>query len=109
MSRVCNDVLNPLRLLRCLMKRFILQSSKDQVFGCEFNTHTDGSIVTYGKGHINFWTLEGSQLTKKQGLFEVKVCVEINVSDSEITLKLNTKSTCTISGMPVKNFVLYRC
>ena len=41
------------------------------MFGCEFNTQVDGSIVTYGKGHINFWTLEGSQLAKKQGLFEV--------------------------------------
>uniref|UniRef100_H2Z3H7 Uncharacterized protein n=1 Tax=Ciona savignyi TaxID=51511 RepID=H2Z3H7_CIOSA len=47
------------------------KSSKDQVLLCEFNPHLDGSIVSCGKNHINFWSLEAGQLVKKQGLFEV--------------------------------------
>lgn len=31
-------------------------------------------IVTCGKSHINFWTMEGNTLTKRQGLFEVRSC-----------------------------------
>uniref|UniRef100_H2Z3H4 Uncharacterized protein n=1 Tax=Ciona savignyi TaxID=51511 RepID=H2Z3H4_CIOSA len=46
------------------------KSSKDQVLLCEFNPHLDGSIVSCGKNHINFWSLEAGQLVKKQGLFE---------------------------------------
>ncbi|XP_076816178.1 echinoderm microtubule-associated protein-like 2 isoform X2 [Clavelina lepadiformis] len=46
------------------------KSSKDQVLVCEFNSHIDGSIVSCGKSHINFWSLESGQLVKKQGLFE---------------------------------------
>nr|XP_026693817.1 echinoderm microtubule-associated protein-like 2 isoform X4 [Ciona intestinalis] len=46
------------------------KSSKDQVLLCEFNPQIQGSIVSCGKNHINFWSLEGGQLVKKQGLFE---------------------------------------
>ena len=46
------------------------KSSKDQVFGCEFNPNSDNSIVTYGKKNIAFWAFEGNHLNKKQGVFE---------------------------------------
>nr|CAB3242502.1 echinoderm microtubule-associated protein-like 2 [Phallusia mammillata] len=46
------------------------KSWKDPVLSCEFNPHVENSIVTCGKSHVIFWTLDGGQLTKKQGLFE---------------------------------------
>lgn len=33
----------------------------------------DNLIVTCGKSHINFWTVDSNTLVKKQGLFEVMI------------------------------------
>lgn len=57
-------LLNDLRLLS-------LQCSNDSVLGAVFHPMDANLIVTCGKSHINFWTVEGKTLTKKQGLFEV--------------------------------------
>lgn len=35
-------------------------------------------IVTCGKSHINFWTMDGNSLTKRQGLFEVKSLITVS-------------------------------
>ncbi|CAM4554129.1 unnamed protein product [Leuciscus chuanchicus] len=44
--------------------------SNDSVLGAVFHPMEANLIVTCGKSHINFWTMEGSTLTKRQGLFE---------------------------------------
>ncbi|TRY69777.1 hypothetical protein DNTS_006007 [Danionella cerebrum] len=44
--------------------------SNDSVLGAVFHPMEANLIVTCGKSHINFWTMEGSSLTKRQGLFE---------------------------------------
>ncbi len=49
-----------------------MQSSTDPVLVSEFHPCEKNIIVTCGKGQISFWTLEGSTLTRKQGIFEVK-------------------------------------
>lgn len=49
----------------------ILQCSNDSVLGAVFHPMEANLIVTCGKSHINFWTMEGSTLAKRQGLFEV--------------------------------------
>ena len=49
----------------------LLQSHGDAVLGAAFNPGDDNAIVTYGKQHLLFWTLDGNKLSKKSGLFEV--------------------------------------
>uniref|UniRef100_A0A8C2JSF6 EMAP like 2 n=1 Tax=Cyprinus carpio TaxID=7962 RepID=A0A8C2JSF6_CYPCA len=44
--------------------------SNDSVLGAVFHPMEANLIVTCGKSHINFWTMEGNTLTKRQGLFE---------------------------------------
>uniref|UniRef100_A0AAY4E789 EMAP like 2 n=1 Tax=Denticeps clupeoides TaxID=299321 RepID=A0AAY4E789_9TELE len=48
----------------------ILSCSNDSVFGAIFHPMEANLVVTCGKSHINFWTIEGNTLTKRQGLFE---------------------------------------
>uniref|UniRef100_A0A672R5F4 HELP domain-containing protein n=1 Tax=Sinocyclocheilus grahami TaxID=75366 RepID=A0A672R5F4_SINGR len=47
-----------------------VKCSNDSVLGAVFHPMEANLIVTCGKSHINFWTMEGSTLTKRQGLFE---------------------------------------
>lgn len=47
-----------------------VKSANDQVFACEFHPHSNNIVVSYGKGHYNVWTMEGSTLTKKPIVFE---------------------------------------
>ncbi|XP_078103094.1 echinoderm microtubule-associated protein-like 2 isoform X5 [Sander vitreus] len=47
-----------------------VKCSNDSVLASVFHPMDANLIVTCGKSHINFWTMEGNTLTKKQGLFE---------------------------------------
>ncbi|XP_026082308.1 echinoderm microtubule-associated protein-like 2 isoform X3 [Carassius auratus] len=47
-----------------------VKCSNDSVLGAVFHPMEANLIVTCGKSHINFWTMEGSTLTKRQGVFE---------------------------------------
>uniref|UniRef100_A0A8C1VEN0 EMAP like 2 n=1 Tax=Cyprinus carpio TaxID=7962 RepID=A0A8C1VEN0_CYPCA len=47
-----------------------VKCSNDSVLGAVFHPMEANLIVTCGKSHINFWTMEGSTLAKRQGLFE---------------------------------------
>lgn len=47
-----------------------VKCSNDSVLGAVFHPMDANLIVTCGKSHINFWTMDGSTLTKRQGLFE---------------------------------------
>uniref|UniRef100_A0A8C1L9J0 EMAP like 2 n=1 Tax=Cyprinus carpio TaxID=7962 RepID=A0A8C1L9J0_CYPCA len=47
-----------------------VKCSNDSVLGAVFHPMEANLIVTCGKSHINFWTMEGNTLTKRQGLFE---------------------------------------
>ncbi|XP_028817944.1 echinoderm microtubule-associated protein-like 2 isoform X1 [Denticeps clupeoides] len=47
-----------------------VKCSNDSVFGAIFHPMEANLVVTCGKSHINFWTIEGNTLTKRQGLFE---------------------------------------
>lgn len=58
-------------ILWLLCYPLFLQCSNDSVLGAVFHPMEANLIVTCGKSHINFWTVEGSTLTKRQGLFEV--------------------------------------
>lgn len=49
-----------------------LQCSNESVLAAMFHPMDTNLIVTCGKSHINFWTMEGNTLTKRQGLFEVR-------------------------------------
>uniref|UniRef100_A0A8C5BC42 EMAP like 2 n=1 Tax=Gadus morhua TaxID=8049 RepID=A0A8C5BC42_GADMO len=53
-----------------LVPHFRVDCSNDSVLGAVFHPMDPNLIVTCGKSHINFWTMEGNTLTKKQGLFE---------------------------------------
>ncbi|XP_023271830.1 echinoderm microtubule-associated protein-like 2 isoform X2 [Seriola lalandi dorsalis] len=47
-----------------------VKCSNDSVLAAVFHPMDANVIVTCGKSHINFWTMEGNTLTKRQGLFE---------------------------------------
>uniref|UniRef100_A0AAR2KGC1 HELP domain-containing protein n=1 Tax=Pygocentrus nattereri TaxID=42514 RepID=A0AAR2KGC1_PYGNA len=47
-----------------------VKCSNDSVLGAVFHPMEANLIVTCGKSHLNFWTIEGNTLTKRQGLFE---------------------------------------
>ncbi|KAM7398914.1 hypothetical protein PAMP_018218 [Pampus punctatissimus] len=47
-----------------------VKCSNDSVLGAVFHPMDANLIVTCGKSHINFWTMEGNTLSKRQGLFE---------------------------------------
>ncbi|XP_069390447.1 echinoderm microtubule-associated protein-like 2 isoform X1 [Paralichthys olivaceus] len=47
-----------------------VKCSNDSVLGAMFHPMDANLIVTCGKSHINFWTVEGNTLSKRQGLFE---------------------------------------
>ncbi|XP_023207042.1 echinoderm microtubule-associated protein-like 2 isoform X2 [Xiphophorus maculatus] len=47
-----------------------VKCSNDSVLAAVFHPMDTNLIVTCGKSHINFWTMEGNALTKRQGLFE---------------------------------------
>lgn len=45
------------------------------MFAADFHPTDTNIIVTCGKSHLYFWTLEGNSLNKKQGLFEVNCTI----------------------------------
>ncbi|KAM4566654.1 echinoderm microtubule-associated protein-like 2 isoform 2-T2 [Odontesthes bonariensis] len=47
-----------------------VKCSNDSVLAAVFHPMDTNLIVTCGKSHLNFWTMEGNTLTKRQGLFE---------------------------------------
>ncbi|XP_013881874.1 echinoderm microtubule-associated protein-like 2 [Austrofundulus limnaeus] len=47
-----------------------VKCSNESVLAAMFHPMDTNLIVTCGKSHINFWTMEGNTLTKRQGLFE---------------------------------------
>ncbi|XP_052323311.1 echinoderm microtubule-associated protein-like 2 isoform X2 [Oncorhynchus keta] len=47
-----------------------VKCSNDSVLAAAFHPMDANLIVTCGKSHLNFWTMEGNTLTKRQGLFE---------------------------------------
>lgn len=49
------------------------KSSSDPVLAVEFNPLEPNSIVTCGKNHLAFWSLDGCQLSKKMGIYEVLI------------------------------------
>ncbi|KAM8833859.1 echinoderm microtubule-associated protein-like 1 isoform 3-T6 [Synchiropus picturatus] len=47
-----------------------VKSSNESVFAADFHPTDSNVLVTCGKSHLYFWSLEKSTLVKKQGLFE---------------------------------------
>ncbi|GAB1609644.1 echinoderm microtubule-associated protein-like 2 isoform X3 [Argonauta hians] len=46
------------------------KSSTETVLSAEFHPSEKNTVVTCGKSHISFWTLESGALTKKMGIFD---------------------------------------
>ncbi|KAM5129260.1 echinoderm microtubule-associated protein-like 1 isoform 2-T2 [Mantella aurantiaca] len=68
-----------------------VKCSNEAVFVADFHPTDTNIIVTCGKSHLYFWTLEGSSLVKKQGLFEKQekpkfvLCVTFSENGDTIT------------------------
>ncbi len=45
-------------------------SHKETVIAAEFHPLDPGLIVSCGKGHVNFWTLDSGNLSRKTGIFD---------------------------------------
>lgn len=55
----------------------LLQCSNESVFATDFHPTDANIVVTCGKSHLCFWTLEKGSLLKKQGLFEVNLQIMV--------------------------------
>ncbi|NXP23724.1 EMAL1 protein, partial [Scytalopus superciliaris] len=68
-----------------------VKCSNEAVFAADFHPTDTNIIVTCGKSHLYFWTLEGNSLNKKQGLFEKQekpkfvLCVTFSENGDTIT------------------------
>ncbi|XP_061095367.1 echinoderm microtubule-associated protein-like 1 isoform X3 [Conger conger] len=68
-----------------------VKCSNEAVFAADFHPTDTNIIVTCGKSHLYFWTLEGGSLVKKQGLFEKQekpkfvLCVTFSENGDSIT------------------------
>ncbi|OCT64964.1 hypothetical protein XELAEV_18041205mg [Xenopus laevis] len=68
-----------------------VKCSNEAVFVADFHPTDTNVIVTCGKSHLYFWTLEGNSLNKKQGLFEKQekpkfvLCVTFSENGDTIT------------------------
>ncbi|XP_066551015.1 echinoderm microtubule-associated protein-like 1 isoform X5 [Amia ocellicauda] len=68
-----------------------VKCSNEAVFTADFHPTDTNIIVTCGKSHLYFWTLEGGSLVKKQGLFEKQekpkfvLCVTFSENGDTIT------------------------
>ncbi|XP_074005788.1 echinoderm microtubule-associated protein-like 1 isoform X2 [Numenius arquata] len=68
-----------------------VKCSNEAVFAADFHPTDTNIIVTCGKSHLSFWTLEGNSLIKKQGLFEKQekpkfvLCVTFSGNGDTIT------------------------
>nr|XP_009485016.1 PREDICTED: echinoderm microtubule-associated protein-like 1 isoform X1 [Pelecanus crispus] len=68
-----------------------VKCSNEAVFAADFHPTDTNVIVTCGKSHLYFWTLEGNCLIKKQGLFEKQekpkfvLCVTFSENGDTIT------------------------
>ncbi|NXO36048.1 EMAL1 protein, partial [Locustella ochotensis] len=68
-----------------------VKCSNEAVFAADFHPTDTNIIVTCGKSHLYFWTLEGNSLIKKQGLFEKQekpkfvLCVTFSENGDAIT------------------------
>ncbi|XP_028923826.1 echinoderm microtubule-associated protein-like 1 isoform X1 [Ornithorhynchus anatinus] len=68
-----------------------VKCSNEAVFAADFHPTDTNIIVTCGKLHLYFWTLEGNSLIKKQGLFEKQekpkfvLCVTFSENGDTIT------------------------
>ncbi|XP_056401182.1 echinoderm microtubule-associated protein-like 1 isoform X5 [Hyla sarda] len=68
-----------------------VKCSNEAVFVSDFHPTDTNIIVTCGKSHLYFWTLEGNSLIKKQGLFEKQekpkfvLCVTFSENGDTIT------------------------
>ncbi|XP_040831484.1 echinoderm microtubule-associated protein-like 1 isoform X3 [Ochotona curzoniae] len=68
-----------------------VKCSNEAVFAADFHPTDTNVIVTCGKSHLYFWTLEGGSLIKKQGLFEKQekpkfvLCVTFSENGDTIT------------------------
>ncbi|CAB1334876.1 unnamed protein product, partial [Coregonus sp. 'balchen'] len=68
-----------------------VKCSNEAVFAADFHPTDTNIIVTCGKSHLYFWTLERGTLAKKQGLFEKQekpkffLCVTFSENGDTIT------------------------
>ncbi|XP_043929530.1 echinoderm microtubule-associated protein-like 1 [Protopterus annectens] len=68
-----------------------VKCSNEAVFAADFHPTETNNIVTCGKSHLYFWTLEGNSFIKKQGLFEKQekpkfvLCVTFSENGDTIT------------------------
>lgn len=69
--QTCSARKHVLATPRVLCDVFYFQCSNESVFAADFHPTDSSVIVTCGKSHLHFWTLEKGTLVKKQGLFEV--------------------------------------
>ncbi|KAA0711249.1 Echinoderm microtubule-associated protein-like 1 [Triplophysa tibetana] len=68
-----------------------VKSSNESVFAADFHPTDANIVVTCGKSHLCFWSLEKGSLVKKQGLFEKQekpkfvLCVTFSENGDAIT------------------------
>uniref|UniRef100_UPI00358F089D echinoderm microtubule-associated protein-like 2 isoform X4 n=1 Tax=Myxine glutinosa TaxID=7769 RepID=UPI00358F089D len=68
-----------------------VKCSNEPVFAAEFHPTEPNLVITCGKSHVHFWTMDNGVLSKKQGIFEKHekpkyiLCVTFTESGGAIT------------------------
>lgn len=86
-----------------------LQCSNESVFAADFHPTDANVVVTCGKSHLCFWSLEKGSLVKKQGLFEVRLLVFLFISADVSFVVLQTLKCMLLSVafLPKKNKAVF--
>ena len=89
-----------------------LQCSVDTVVCAEWHPLERNQIVSCGKGHVSFWSLDnGGMLYKRMGIFESRekpryvTCVAFNQSGDVLTGDSN--GNIIVWGRGKRNFILF--
>ncbi len=78
------------------------QCSNESVFAADFHPTDANIIVTCGKSHLYFWSLEKGSLVKKQGLFEVMCHKPFTFLLNPIACSDMVKCACTSCALAVE-------
>uniref|UniRef100_A0A8C7QYT8 EMAP like 1 n=1 Tax=Oncorhynchus mykiss TaxID=8022 RepID=A0A8C7QYT8_ONCMY len=76
-----------------------VKCSNEGVFAADFHPTDTNIIVTCGKSHLYFWTLERGTLVKKQGLFEKpKFVLSVTFSENGDTITGDSSGNILVWG-----------
>uniref|UniRef100_A0A8C5ND23 HELP domain-containing protein n=1 Tax=Gouania willdenowi TaxID=441366 RepID=A0A8C5ND23_GOUWI len=75
-----------------------VKCSNESVFAADFHPTDSSVVVTCGKSHLYFWSLEKGSLVKKQGLFEPKFVLCVTFAENGDTITGDSSGNILVWG-----------